>query len=499
MLLDRVGGERRALILTVGVATIVAIVALSRWASAPAWVPLFPGMPISMVGDVTALLDEQGLKYRLEAGGSSVQVAEPDLARARVALAREGLPSAGRPGFELFDQPSWGMTDFTQRINYRRALEGELERTIGGMRGVEGAQVHLALHESSLLRRSADARSAASVVLRLRAGARPGPELVEGVASLVASAVDGLLSDNVTVLDQNGRVLNATSEAGTGLGLTRRQLAAQREVELHLEEKAEELLGQIVGTGNARVRVAAAMSFDRVDRTVQSVDPDRQVALREETAEIIPGSESAGAASVTTSTVYDVARTLETFSSGIGSIERLTVSVLINHRRLGLGEQVRMEPRSQEELAQVEALVRNAVGINSVRGDALTVVNVLFDAGDAAVLSAPAANWDIMQLIENLQRPVLGLIGLILAFVLAGRVLKMLRQPTQGTAVPVAALAAPEAGRVSGRLTHADASGGAVHSQGIPAEGSRRDKVAAAVLERPELASRVVRAWIRES
>src|SRR5918912_2929763 len=147
-LLEKVGGARRAMIIAVGVGSVALIFGLSRWATAPEWVPAYTGVPLEMVGKMTDKLDQAGIKYRLERGGADVMVATGDLARARVVLAREGLPAAGRPGLELFDQPSWGMTDFTQRVNYRRALEGELERTISKMRGIESAQVHLVLHET---------------------------------------------------------------------------------------------------------------------------------------------------------------------------------------------------------------------------------------------------------------------------------------------------------------------------------------------------------------
>src|SRR5690606_11628143 len=130
--------------------------------------------------------------------------------------AQTGGPAAGRPWFELSEQPSWGMTDVTQLVDYRRALEGELERTIRKMQGVEGAEVHLALNESSVFRRAQDRPLEASVVLRLKPGMRASPELVEGGAFLVASSVDGLQSENVTVLDDSGRVLSAPAEAEGG-------------------------------------------------------------------------------------------------------------------------------------------------------------------------------------------------------------------------------------------------------------------------------------------
>jgi flagellar M-ring protein FliF len=156
---ERVGGPRRALILLVGLVVAAGILLVSRWATAPTWVPAFPEVPVEQAGKLTDKLAEAGVDFRLAHGGTSILVKSEELARARVTLARDGgMPNAGRPGLELFDQPSWGMTDFTQRINYRRALEGELERTIGKMQGVERAQVHVAMSETQAFRRS-DRRS----------------------------------------------------------------------------------------------------------------------------------------------------------------------------------------------------------------------------------------------------------------------------------------------------------------------------------------------------
>ncbi|MGH7504824.1 MAG: flagellar basal-body MS-ring/collar protein FliF, partial [Longimicrobiales bacterium] len=283
-LVDRFGRARSGLLLVVGLLAVAAIWGISRWAMAPTLVPLLPGLGVDGVAEVTAKLDEQGVGYDLAKGGSEILIAESELARARVLLAREGLPTRGRPGFELFDRPSWGMTDFTQRINYRRALEGELERTISQMRGIEAAQVHLALSQTTAFRR-AENPEAASVVLRLRSGERPANDVVEGIASLVASSVDGLDSENVTVLDDAGRLLSAAIEPGNVNGLTKRQLGLRREVESYLEMKAQDLVAEVVGAGNVRVRVAADLNFDKVDRTVQSIDPDETVALQEERSE----------------------------------------------------------------------------------------------------------------------------------------------------------------------------------------------------------------------
>src|SRR5690606_29225929 len=216
LLIERIGGPRRLLMVLIGLGAVALIWGISYWATAPSWVPLFQGLELRDAGAVATQLDEAGIEHRLDRDGSLVLVREDELARARVLLAQAGVPAAGRPGFELFDQPSWGMTDFTQRVNYRRALEGELERTIRKMQGVEGAEVHLALNEASVFRRAQDRPLEASVVLRLRPGVRASSELVEGVAFLVASSVDGLQSENVTVLDDAGRVLSVPAEAEGG-------------------------------------------------------------------------------------------------------------------------------------------------------------------------------------------------------------------------------------------------------------------------------------------
>src|SRR4029453_10806640 len=148
------GSGRRVLVLVVGVAAAGLIFAVSQWAGAPTWVPAFVGVPLEGVTQMTDKLDQAGVKYKLERGGADIMVAVNDLAKARAALAKGGIPMAGRPGLELFNQPSWGMTDFTQRINYRRALEGELERTIGKMNNIESVQVHLALEDDKLFKES---------------------------------------------------------------------------------------------------------------------------------------------------------------------------------------------------------------------------------------------------------------------------------------------------------------------------------------------------------
>ena len=524
---DRVGGPRRALILLVGLATAALIFGVSRWATQPTWVPAFSNVPVEQSGKLADKLQEAGIEYRLEKGGTELAVQTDDLARARVALARDGgLPNAGRPGLELFDQPSWGMTDFTQRVNYRRALEGELERTIGKMRGVELAQVHLAMSESPLFRRQ-ERPMEASVVLKLANGDRPAADVVRGIAHLVSASVDGLRSERVTIVDDAGRLLTLDAD-GSGAELTSRQLAVQREVEGYLEKKAQEIVAQVVGVRNARVQVAAEINFDKVERTVEAVDPDKQAVATEQRAEITPGAQG-GAASTNVATSYETTKSTETFSGAIGNVRRLSVAVLVNDR-LAAAPGAKPAPRTALELARLDTLVRNAVGADTARGDKVSVVNVAFDG-----LAAPAAEErpDLWQRVAQAEKPIVA--GAALAAILVAGFLttRALRPGAADAAAPALAAGAdlpaaalPRAvapngypAAAPGAAAPAELAAGAAPAALPAGDAARvviagpaggtvvlretanpvRDQVVALIEQRPEAAARVVRAWLRQA
>lgn len=504
---DRVGGARRAAILGVGVAVATLIFAISRWATAPEWVPAFTNQPIETVGQMTDKLQQAGIPYKLDRGGSDVLVAAGDVARARVTLAKDGLPAAGRPGMELFDQPSWGMTDFTQRINYRRALEGELERTIGKMRGVQGAQVHLALHEESNFRQR-NKPASASVVLRT-GGEAPGSAVVQGIQHLVASSVDGLTSERVTVLDDSGRLLSTPDDDGSIAGLTGQQLAMQREVESYLQTKAEGLLDDIVGNNNARVRVTAALNFDKIERQSQLVDPERQAASTEQKYEITPGPQG-GAASTNSATSYDNSKIVESFSGAIGSIKRLSVAVLLNDKVIpptgAAAKQPDAKPtyvaRTPAELARIDSLVRTAVGADSSRGDIVTVVASRFD-GTSIAPPEPEPKPDIWTRAQDFQKPAISLISVIALLVTAVMVIRALKSSAPaGIPAGGAHLALPGPGGAGGAYPHQG--GGTIHMPSpeplvFPEHASSRGKIVATIAAKPDVSARVVRAWLKDA
>lgn len=529
-LLGRVGGARNAMVLAVGVIVTALVLAVSQWATRPEWVPLFDNVPLEASGVMSDKLTEAGIAFKLERGGAQILVAAADAARARVTLAREPLPSSGRPGLELFDKPTWGMTDFTQRINHRRAMEGELERTIASMEGVQSAKVHLAIEEGSVFRRI-DTRAKASVQLVTRGGMRPNDKVVDGIAKLVANSVGGLEADHVVVVDGAGQALTRDG-ADTPTGLSSRQLAVQAEVEHYLEEKAQGLVGQIVGIGNARVQVAASINFDKLERTVQAVDPDQQAITTEQRAEITPSEGQQGAASSNVATSYETTKRVETFSGAIGNVKRLTVAVLVADKlpptppaapaAAGAAPPAPpvppvATPRSADELARIESLVRSALGVDSTRGDIVSVVSAPFTMPELPVVTDSAAPPPtLLAKVQQVEKPLITLVACLTALVIAVLTLKALKPPaTPALTAGTVATALPAATARDGYALpdpSSDVADAPALANGVDgsADGAAillppttvnplREQAVATVDQRPGAAVKALRSWLRDS
>jgi flagellar M-ring protein FliF len=503
-LMERVGGPRRVLLGVVGIGAALLILLISRVATAPTWVPAISNVPIESASELVDRLAQASIAYKLDHGGAEILVAEPDLARARVALAKDGLPGGSRPGLELFDRPTWGWNDFTQRVNYRRALEGELERTIGRMRGVDRAEVHLAISEQSAFRRADERPTTASVLLALKNGGAPAPEVVQGIAHLVSSSVDGLQPENVSIHDETGRQWSEPNDRGSIGGLTSHQLRVQQDVEAYLQKKAETLVSQMVGTSNARVQVSANINFDKVERTTQAIDPERQALATEQKAEVTPGT-AGGGASTNMANSYENSKSTEVFSSAIGNIKRLTVAVLVNEKRVpgpgGADTASRLQERPAAELAEIETLVRTAVGIDTTRGDKVSVVSMPFET--TPIAPEPVVLPDVVTRVQQFERPALTGFALVLAFIVALLALRPLRAGTASRApdrlaaapAPAAALPAPAAASPM-QVPRPPAEPKFVFPE---ANTEIRDRVLATVSQNPDNAARLVKTWIKAS
>lgn len=381
--------------------------ALAWWVQQPQYRVLYSGLGGSDAGAVIEYLKTEKIPYRVSDSGGNIEVAAGRLYETRMALAARGIPQGGGVGFEIFDKQTLGMTDFVQRLNYQRALQGELARSIAELDTVESARVHLAMPERSLFV-AEERRPSASVVLKLRAGRTLAPDQIAGVVHLVAASVEGLRPNDVTVVDVNGQVLTRdqaeqdTRSPGKGL------LTFQREMEQGYTESIESMLTRVLGPGHALARVTVALDLAQVEKTEESFDPDR-VAVRNEkrsketsaqgggggaTGDALtnePAAASTGPTSARedSSLNYEISKVVSRRIEQMGAVKKLSVAVLVDGTWTGEGEARTFVPRPQEEIDRYRELIKRAVGFNEERGDQIEVASAPFQA--PATLEAPEA------------------------------------------------------------------------------------------------------------
>lgn len=372
--------------------------------TAPVMVPLFTEMTFENSSEVIRQLDASGVTYELRNDATTILVPQDNVLRLRMDLAEQGLPSGGTVGYELFDKSSTlGATSFVQNINQLRALEGELARTIRSINRVSAARVHLVLPERELFQRE-EREATASIVLRVRGELDQGQ--IRAIQHLAASAVDGLSASHVSIVDESGRLL----ASGAGDDETAMMAASLDERSVSMENRirtqVEDILSEVVGPGRARVNVAIELNHNRISETSEVFDPDGQVVRStqssEETGstndttagEVTVGNELPGGdAGTTTGGIqeqrelaeevinYEISSTQRTEILEAGRLDRISVAVLVDgtYTQDQNGAPV-YEPRSQEQLDQIAALVRSAVGFDQTRGDVVEVINLQFMA-----------------------------------------------------------------------------------------------------------------------
>lgn len=351
------------------------------------YAPLFNNLEEKDAAVVVNRLKEEGVSYRLQNDGHTISVPEDVVDEMRLLFASEGLPQSGIIGYEIFDRNNIGLTDFVQKLNFKRALEGELARTIQSFEEIQFARVHIMIPEPSLFIED-EKPATASVVLNLEPGKKLKSEQVTGISNLVAASVEGLEATNVTVIDSHGKILSDNRDRDSLLELTATQLELQQRVERYFEEKLSSLISGVVGPNNHIVRVTAELDFDRVERTTETYDPESSTIRSQESDIQTNPDPNAPGSTENVITNYEISKTLERVIGGIGNIKRLSVAVMVNGKYNTVvspsGEEVlEYTPRSEEELQKISELVRNAIGFNATRNDQVQVTNLPFDLSEA--------------------------------------------------------------------------------------------------------------------
>ena len=411
--------------------------------TAPQMTPLFTDLTVEDSAAIIKDLDRQVIPYEMRNDGTIIMVPKDRVTKLRMKFAEDGLPKGGGVGYDIFDKSeALGTTSFVQNINHLRALEGELARTIRALDRVQAARVHLVLPERPLFSRD-KVEPSASIMLKVR-GALEASQ-VRAIRHLVASAVNGLKPQRVSIVDETGRLLAdgaGDDETAGGVAADDRQANYER----RLRQEVENIVSSVVGPGRARVQVAADFDYNRITQTSDKFDPDSKVVrstqTREESAATadnqgqvtvnneLPGNQNAGGVPAREQSKkseeivnYDISRTTETRVVEGGRINRISVAVLVDgaYNRNDKGEMVYAE-RSKEELDRIAALVRSAIGFDQRRGDQVEVVNLRFAEVPNNMTPEPTGFWamlaftkdDIMHAVELGVMLLLGLVVLLL-------------------------------------------------------------------------------------
>jgi len=405
--LKALGPARLAAMAAISAATIAFFIYLTGRLATPEMALLYGDLEASESSQIAARLEEAGVPYRMDPDGGRIFVPQEQVARMRVAMAEDGLPSGGSIGYELFDQSQGlGQSNFVQNINHVRALEGELARTIRSISRVKHARVHLVLPQRELFSRDRQ-KPSASIVVAMQGNAQLDGQQVLAIRHIVAAAVPGLQPKEISIVDSNGNLLARSAAEGDLQGTATTAEEMRAAFEARTARSIEELLARSVGPGNVRVEVTAEMDFDRVTENAEIFDPESQVVRSTQTVEesadsrdgetnppvtvganlpdaSLPGLDgqvnSESRSQRTEETVnYEISKTVRTHVREAGLVRRLSVAVLVNGS-FGAGqdgERVYQE-RSPEELEQLAALVRSASGYDEARGDMVKVVNLPF-------------------------------------------------------------------------------------------------------------------------
>lgn len=386
---NKLAPQQKILIGGIVIVSFVMLGFLFTFLNEPSYSVLFTNLADTDASKVVEHLNSQKIQYKVEDNGTTIKVPADKVYEARLQLVSKGIPSSGIIGYEIFDKSTMGMSEFMQKLNFKRALEGELSRTINEQAGVEAVRVHIVFPEKSIFK-DEQKPPTASIVVKL--SQELSKENVNSIVNLVSSSVEGLDKGKVTLLDTQGNLLSEQyDESDFGVS-TAHQYEIKQSVEKYLVKKAQSILDNVLGYGNSMIQIDAELNFDMVEKTMQSFDPESQVAISQQTImNETTGSnmvDSNAQASKNSTTNYEINKTIEKVVQGTGNIKRLSVAAVINDTKKVVGEgekqKIVFEPRSSEQLLKLETLLKNSVGLFEDRGDQFSIVNIPFEANQVS-------------------------------------------------------------------------------------------------------------------
>ncbi|WP_315309883.1 flagellar basal-body MS-ring/collar protein FliF [Pantoea vagans] len=469
-LLARLRANPRIPLIVAAAAVVAIVIAMVLWAKQPSYSVLYNNLTDEDGGAIVTQLTQMNIPYRFAENGGALMVPEANVHELRLRLAQQGLPKGGSVGFELLDKEKFGISQFSEQVNYQRALEGELARTIESLGPVKSARVHLAMPKPTLFVREQKAPSA-SVTLTLQPGRALDEGQIQAIAHMVSSSVAGLPPGNVTVVDQTGRLLTRSDNAGRDLNDA--QLKYSSEVEARYQQRIEAILNPILGQGNVHAQVTAQINFDTSEQTDEKYQPNanpsntairsRQTSTSDQSGSPYPGgvpgalsnqpapantapvttpnnnaangqnangqNNAANNASQTTSTAaassaptnsrrddtvnYELDRSIRHTKVNVGDVQRLSVAVVVNFRADDKGKAVAL---NEQQLKQIEDLTREAMGYSQTRGDSVNVVNSQFNTTEAVTADLPF--WQQQSFFDQLMNAGKWLLIALVAFIL---------------------------------------------------------------------------------
>lgn len=508
---------------------LASIIVIWLWIQKSSYQLIYSNLSSEDAGVIVTKFKELNVPYQLSSDGTAILVPAERVHELRLQLASQGLPQGGGIGFEIFDQTSFGTTEFVQKLNFSRALQGELARTISRISAVSEARVHLVVPERTLFTERQE-RSRAAVVINLRPGQSLSKTQINGITHLVSSSVEGLEPQSVTVIDNRGNILTVMSGESESAQNTDSQLSFQANLEKDVEEKILTMLERIVGSDKAVVRVSSTLDFRQIELTEERFDPDVQIVRSERRSQenlsgsstsdnasgipgvssnVPPGSQSSSQATLSNQNQaqkknevinYEINKTVSRIIEPTGSIQRLSVAVLIDGTYEAVtnegGETLRKYiPRTEEEMKKLEGVVKKAMGYSPERKDQVEVVNFPLETNSLTVEDTiqPESTLDQLARWLPIARYVSGPILVLIIFILVIKpILKALTSPSR---LP---LQFP---------SNADGTT-AVSSSSLPQQlqppekqlniAQRHDEALKLAKENPQITTHVVKKWLKE-